>query len=181
MTPREGAPIVKRRAAAGFTLLEILIVLAIGLVITAIAVPMTNNAMRSYRLMAAVSASTGAIQSTRYTAIMHGYPYELTFTPPNTYQVLTMIPPATTYSAVVNLGGILTPTPSIPITSAGEMAISRTVTYQFAPGGTVTETSNNMSFQIAYINPETGLPYTTAGSSNTIKVSGVGNVTVSSP
>ena len=170
-----------KRSAAGFTLLEILVVIGIALVITAIAVPMASNAMRSYRLMAAVSAATGAIQSTRYAAIMHGYPYEITFTPPKTYQILTEIPPATTYSPVVNLGGTLVPTSPIPITGAGDMAISRPVTFQFMPGGTVTETSNNMVFQIYYINPATDTAYTTSGSSNTITVSGVGNVSVRSP
>ena len=161
----------KQRTAAGFSLLEMLVVVAIAMVLSAMAIPMTINAMRSYKLNAAVAAATGAIQSTRYAAIMHGYPgtgvpgygYEITFTPStNSYQVYAMVPPATTYSAVG--------TP-IPIAPVGDVSISRTVTFQFSAGGTVTETSNNMTFSItnAY------------GGSNTITVTGVGNVSVASP
>ncbi len=165
---REGAPIVKRDVTAGFTLIEILVVLAIASVLTVIAIPMVGNAMKSYRLMAAVSSATGAIQSTRYAAIMHGYPgngvpgygYELTFTPAtNSYQVLAMIPPATTYSPVG--------TP-VPISRLGDVIISRAVAYQFSAGGTVTETSGNMNFQIT----------NSIGGCNLITVSGVGNVSV---
>lgn len=182
---------VKRRPAAGFSLIELLVVIAIAGVLTAIALPMTINAMRTYRLNAAVSAATGAISGTRYAEIMRGYPgtgspgygYEIVFTPPNTYQVFTMIPPATTYSAVVNNGGTLYPTSPIPIDGSGQIVISRTVTYQFSAGGTVAVTSNpSGTFQIGLINPSTGLPsYDTAGWSNTITVSGVGNVSVTSP
>jgi prepilin-type N-terminal cleavage/methylation domain-containing protein len=164
---------VNRRTAAGFSLLEMVVVVSIALVLSAMAIPMTINAMRSYKLNAAVAAATGAIQSTRYAAIMHGYPgtgvpgygYEITFTPStNSYQVYSMVPPATTYSAVGS---------PIPISRPGDVTISRTVTFQFSAGGTVTETSNpvNMAFQItnAY------------GGSNTITVTGVGNVSVTSP
>jgi len=162
----------KRQCAQGFSLLELLIVLAIGLVLTGISIPMTINAMRSYRLTAAVSAATGAIQSNRYSAVMNGYPYQLTFSPATeSFQVYTMIPPATTYSAVVKTGGTVYPTSPVPISGSGDISISRSETFQFSPGGTVTETSSNMSFQITN-------PY---GGSNTITVSGVGNVTVTTP
>jgi prepilin-type N-terminal cleavage/methylation domain-containing protein len=174
---------VKRRGTAGFTLIELLVVLAIGTVLTVIAIPMSINAMKSYRLMAAVSAATGAIQATRYAAIMHGYPgtgvpgysYELTLNPANnTYQVFSMIPPATTYSATVNLGGTIYPTNPIPIARAGDVFINGTLTYQFSAGGTVTPA--NSSFQISLKQGVFG-----AGVSNTILVSGVGNVSVSTP
>jgi prepilin-type N-terminal cleavage/methylation domain-containing protein len=163
---------VKRRAGAGFSLIELLIAIAIGTLLTAMAIPMTINALRSYQLTAAVSSATGAIQSTRYQAIMHGYPYEITFTPATkSFQVFSMIPPGTTYSAMVSVGSTTLPTSPVPITGSGGISISRTVTYQFAAGGTVTETSNNMVFSIT----------NEWGGSNTITVSGVGNVSVSTP
>jgi len=156
---------MKRYATTGFTLLELLVTITIGMVLTGIAIPMTINALRSYTLTSAVAAATGAIQSTRYAAIMHGYPYEITFTPAtNSYQVYSEPGGQTTYSAVG--------TP-IPITGSGGISISRTVTYQFFAGGTVTETSipPNMLFSIT----------NSWGGSNTVTVSGVGNVSVSSP
>jgi len=140
----------KRHTAAGFSLIELLIVIAIGLVLTGIAIPITINAMRSYRLTAAVSAATAAIQSNRYAAIMNGYPYQLVFTQAtSSYQVYTMIPPATTYSAVVKMGGTVYPTSPVPVSGSGDISISRTATFQFFPGGTVTETSSNMSFHVS--------------------------------
>jgi prepilin-type N-terminal cleavage/methylation domain-containing protein len=165
---------VKRRSTAGFTLLELLIVIAIGLVLTGMAIPLTINTMRSYELSAAVSAVTGALQSTRYAAVMHGYSYQLTLTQgTNTYQVLTEIPPATTFTAVTQTGNSTSPTSAVPFTGAGGISLSRTVTYQFAAGGTVTETSTPANMQFSITNAW--------GGSNTVTVSGVGNVSVSSP
>ena len=159
-TVREAALTVKRRATKGFSLLEILVVLAIGMVLVGVAIPVGVSAMRTYQLSAAVSAATGAIETTRYAAVMHGYPYQLAFTPAtNSYQVSGLAPSGTVTGA------------PIPITGSGQISISRAATFQFAPGGTVTETSNNMAFSIT----------SAWGGSNTITVSGVGNVTVTSP
>jgi len=164
---------VKQRANEGFSLIELLMVIAIVGILAGLAIPLTINAVRSYQLSAAVSAATGAIQSTRYAEIMHGYPgtgtpgygYQITFTPAtNSYQVYNMVPPATTYSAVG--------TP-VPISAPRSVTINRTVTFQFAANGTVTETSNpvNMVFQIT----------NAFGGSYHITVTQVGNVEVTSP
>ena len=131
---------MKRGTTAGTSLLELVVVIAVATVMTGMAVPITVNAVRSYRLTAAVSAATGAIQSTRYAAIMHGYSYQITFTPVTvSYQVLSEPAGEGNYSA---LGA------PIPISRVGDVTISRSVNYQFSPGGTVTETSGNMSFSI---------------------------------
>jgi prepilin-type N-terminal cleavage/methylation domain-containing protein len=152
---------VKRRTATGFTLLELLIVIAIGLILAAFAIPMTINATRSYQLNAAVSSASGAIQSTRYLAIMRGCPYTITLIPAtNSYQVASSSTCTTAYSPG-----------AIPITGAGGISISRSATFTFAPGGTVSEASNNMTFSIT----------NEWGGSHTITVSGVGNVTVRTP
>jgi prepilin-type N-terminal cleavage/methylation domain-containing protein len=170
---------VKRRSTTGFSLLELLVVAAIGSIMTVIAIPMTLNGVRSYRLSAAVSSATGAIQSTRYLAIMHGYSYQITFTPStNSYQVLNEVPPATSFS---NVGT------AVPISGPDAVLISRVITIQFSANGTVSEITTPpngvpaLVFQIANINTNTGLAYTTAGWSNTLTVSGVGNVSVTSP
>jgi Tfp pilus assembly protein FimT len=155
------------------------VVVAIGSILTVVAIPTTINGVRSYRLSAAVSAAAGAIQSTRYLAIMQGYPYQITFTPStNSYQVLNEVPPATTFS---NVGT------AVPISGPDAVLISRVITIQFSANGTVSEITtppNGVSplvFQIANINTTTGVAYTTSGWSNTLTVSSVGNVTVTSP
>ncbi len=71
---------MKRRTTAGFSLIEALVVVSIICVLAAIAIPMSLNAVKTYRLSAAVAATTGALQATRYQAIMHGYQYQLTLT-----------------------------------------------------------------------------------------------------
>jgi len=155
--PREAGHAVKRHES-GFSLLELLIVIAIAMVMMGIAIPTTLNAVRSYRQTAAVSAATGAIQAARYNAVMHGYSYQVTFTPStNSYQVYNL-PSGSTYVAVGN---------AIPIARPGDVTMTAAATFTFYAGGTVT--------------PGTLQIKNNFGSSNTLTVSGVGNVTVSSP
>jgi prepilin-type N-terminal cleavage/methylation domain-containing protein len=162
---------MKRYAATGFSLLELLVVVTIGSIVTVMALPMTINATKSYRLGAAVSAAAGAIQSTRYLAIMQGYPgttaapygYEIIFTPAtNSYQVYNMVPGATTFSAVGT---------AVPISGPDAVTIGRTATFEFGANGTVYDPSGLMTLQIT----------NSIGGSNTINLTSVGNVTVTSP
>jgi len=85
-----------RRSAAqrsdGYSLLQIVITLVVVSTLVATAVPTTVNALRNYRLIAAVSAATGAISATRYQAIMHAYPYNITFSTNGNYQVASEPP-----------------------------------------------------------------------------------------
>lgn len=158
---KEATLTVKRRATAGFSLIEALVVVSIVGVLAAIAIPMSLNAMKTYRLTAAVAATAGAIQTTRYQAIMHGYQYQLTLTSSTlSYRVYSMVPPATTFSAVAS---------AVPIVRLGDVTMSGTsFTYTFYPNGTVGLPATN--------------PQISNGiSSNTISVSGVGNVSVTSP
>jgi type II secretory pathway pseudopilin PulG len=145
------------------------VVVAIIGVLAALAIPMTLNTIRNTRLSAAVSSATGAIQSTRYLAIMHGYPYQLTFTTSTlSYQVLNEVPPATSFS---NVGT------AIPISTPEAATLSRTITMQFAANGTVTEVTTPPNG----VSPLTFQITNSYGRSNTITVSGVGNVSVTSP
>src|SRR5438105_1392676 len=68
-----------RVCASGFTLLELALVVTIGMVVTTISVPMTQTALKTYHLNTAVAALSGAIQTTRYQAISHGYHYNISF------------------------------------------------------------------------------------------------------
>jgi len=154
----EGAP--------GFTLIELVVVVAIVLVISAMAMPMARNMIRSYRLNAAASSISGAIQSTRYQAIMVGCPYTLAFSSSSiTYQAATQnitgTPPAcaTSYS---NVGG------AVPWATSPEISLSSSVTLTFNPSGTVTSNQTG--------SPPTTLTIGVGGMTKTITVSGVGNV-----
>ncbi len=150
---------MKRRATAGFSLIELLVVVAIVSALAGIAIPMTLNAMKGYRLNAAVASATGAIQSTRYLAIMQGCPYYITFTvSTNSYQVTNAASCTTSYVG-----------PKVPISRLGDVTLSRTFTYTLNANGTIQE--------------GTGLPgtFTIANGIVTelITFTGVGNVTVS--
>jgi type IV fimbrial biogenesis protein FimT len=165
---------VKRRAATGFSILEILMVMVIAAVLAAFAIPMTINAVKSYRLTAAVSSATGAIQSTRYLAIMNGCPYQITFTPAtNSYQATgwttTSGNPATCTNAYT--GAV------VPISSPDADSISRVITLQFSANGTVSETTTPP----AGVSPMVFKITNSIGGSNTVTVSSVGNVSVTSP
>jgi len=123
-------------------LIEILITLAVVSTVIGMALPTTMNALRNYRLSAAVSAATGAISATRYQAIMHAYPYSITFNSGNaTYQVASEQPPATSFT---NLPG-----GALPLSGAGDVTINQTTTLQFNANGTVSATTGTMSLTIS--------------------------------
>ena len=151
----------KRRAAQrsdGYSFLQIVITLVVVSTLVAMALPTTVNALRNYRLTAAVSAATGAISATRYQAIMHAYPYNITFNSSNaTYQLASEPPPATSFT---NVGG------AVPLSGVGDVTINRTTVLQFNANGTVSATTGSMSFTIS----NTVL-------TKTISVTGVGDVT----
>jgi len=186
MLTREGAPILKRHSNSGFSMIEIVIVLAISIVLAGIAIPVFTNAMNNFRLSATVSAVSGAISTTRMQAIMHGYPYETVFTiSPLSFQIFNEVPPATTFSVVVpGAGSSVTPLPSAGgVTMTGLVSCTAppsltgcvtmagtTITYTFMANGTVTILPAGAGIQIK-----------NAVKSNTIWVSGVGNVSTSNP
>jgi type II secretion system protein H len=156
------------KARGGFTIVEMLMVIAIIMIMGAIALPYLYGNRRSYHLSQAATAVTGAMQATRYQAIMTGCPYSITFTTTNTnYQVqsqaLTGTPPACA-GAFTNVGG------AIPWSTAGDVSMSPNTTLQFSPAGIVTATTGSTTFTLSN-------GFTT----NTISISGAGNVKVTMP
>ncbi len=98
------------------------------MVMAAMAIPQTRAAMASYELSAAVDSASGAIQSTRYQAIMHGYPYQVAFNnTTNTFQVLGEVPPATTFTNVNS---------AVPL-SGEAITLNASPTFQFKSNGSV--------------------------------------------
>lgn len=145
------------RPAAGFTLLEALLTISLAMILLAMGIPNLMSAIHSYQLNAAVDATAGIVQGTRYQAIMHGYPYEVTLTPAtNTYQILSEPPTATVFG---NVGS------AVPISSS-PVVIGTATTFLFKPNGSVSVTAGSMTFTIAY-----------QGRTATITVSNYGSIT----
>src|SRR5581483_4862001 len=158
--PLQNSPLHLRKPSRGFTTLEMVVVIAIGIITAAMAVPMIQSTMQSFRLGSAVSAVSGAIESTRYRAIYDGCPYQLAFTKAaiydgcpyqlaftkanNTYQVSTEATGGACAAAFTKVGN------PIPFGSP-QVALSQDVTFQFSPGGSVQVIAGAQTFNLSYI------------------------------
>jgi len=154
----QGRALAVRQARSGFSMIELVVTLAVILVVTAIAVPMIGSAMSGYRLKEAVLSVTGAIQATRYRAISAGYEYRVVFTSATmTYQVQS---DPTRTGAYANVGN------TVPLTSS-KTTLNQDTTLQFRPSGAVSATTGAMT-----------LVLTLSGKTETITVLPYGNVNV---
>jgi prepilin-type N-terminal cleavage/methylation domain-containing protein len=162
-TLRAGANrwLIRRRQSnslAGYSLVELLLVVAISLILAGVAIPATRSAIASYQLSAAVDSATGAIQGARYQAIMHGYQYQVALSAAqNTSQVLSEAPPAAAFTAT----GPAVQLSAVPIT------LSAATTFQFKPNGSVSAPVGAMNFTISY-----------NGTTKTVTVSNYGSISV---
>jgi prepilin-type N-terminal cleavage/methylation domain-containing protein len=155
----------------GFTLLELLIVVGIVIILSALAVPVIQNTMRVYAMRSAISSITGVISSTRYQAIFNGCQSQLVITKANfSYQIQSENPGvggATCNAAFANVGG-LTPF------QGKSIALNADITLTFRPSGAVASTP--------VANPITLILSNTAPGSallpENIQVSTYGNITV---
>lgn len=157
---------------AGFSILELLVVLSVVLVMTAAAVPAVWSAMKSYQLDAAADSASGAIQGARYQAIMHGYLYQLDFnSATNQFQLSNEVPPATTFSTV----GSAVPISGSKVTMGVGTASSGSsghLIFQFKQNGSVSITSGQSmpgTLTIAY-----------NGTTKHLTVSNYGSITTTS-
>ena len=137
--------------SAGFTLVELLVVMAISVVACAFAVPNFQSTMTSYRLSAAASSISGAIQSTRYQAITGGCTFQLALTTSSqTYQVsanqITGSPPACDTSSFTNVGG------AVQWSTSPSITLNTSITYTFKPDGTVSTNVSGNQIQLSVNN-----------------------------
>jgi Tfp pilus assembly protein FimT len=142
----------------GFSTVELFLVVIIGTILTAITIPQVNSIMNQYRLQSAVASSTWAIQSTRYQALMAGYPYQVVFKQSTgSYQIQNLIPGATTYA---NVGT------AVPL-SGSAVTLNQDTTFLFKPNGSVTAATGGLNFTLTY-----------HGATESITVSNYGNISV---
>jgi prepilin-type N-terminal cleavage/methylation domain-containing protein len=122
------------RTARGFSLIELVIAVAIALIVMATAIPGIRRMSQLYAMRATVTSVTGAIQAARYNAIFHGCRYQVVFTAATkTYTVANQVGAAgaQTCNAAYSLPG-----PAIPIQGRGT-TLGANITLQFLPSGVV--------------------------------------------
>lgn len=135
----------QRCRSCGFTLLELVLVIAIVGILSAISIPMIQNTLRVYSLRSSVAALTGAIQTTRYQAIYHGCPYQIAFSAANfNYTVQTEAPAIGGTQCLAAFVPTTPPITAILLPGRG-VALGGNLTLQFNPGGQVLPIVGNMT------------------------------------
>jgi len=168
---RLGAPCLRdmahhsaeRNSSRGFSVLELLTVLTVGTILTAMAIPAMTSALAGMRLNSTVGSITAAISQTRSRAIMNSQPYTLVLTVPSDTYVVTNVTTSTADSAV----SLPNSTVSINGGTAG------TYTYTLCPNGTIYGAGGTCPG--ANLPPALTAAY--RGKLTDINVSSVGNVT----
>jgi prepilin-type N-terminal cleavage/methylation domain-containing protein len=150
----------------GFTLIELLFVMLIGLLMTALAIPLLNSVTGTYRLRGAVASVSGVIQSTRYQAISSGYTYQLVLKKAaSTFQVQSDPNRTGTFA---NYCANAAASCAVPLAgSAVPVVLGVDTTLQFRPSGLVTASVGSTTLTLTY-----------GGTTKTIAVSSYGNIQV---
>jgi Tfp pilus assembly protein FimT len=158
----------RSRSAGGFSMLELVLVVAVMMIVFAIAVPAIQRQVQLYSLRSAVAATTGAIQSTRYQAIYHGCQYQMVLTAANkTFTVANQNPAPGTATCQAAFGAA---SGANPLPGSG-VTMSTNLTLVFHPSGRVVATAgpaNPIQFTMTYPGVQT----------ETITVSSYGNIDV---
>lgn len=174
MVEREG-PAARRglKPSSGVSMLELIVVVAITALTSAIAVPVIGSAVNSYQMRSAASSAASAIQSTRYRAIAAGYPYQVAYSAANSNYLIQSDPNATgaftNIPATENNG----PGPFSLTGSSVQAKLSQDVTIGFSPSGSVRGTAAGVTS-----NCPCAFTITYKGKVETITVSLYGNVTI---
>jgi len=157
--------------SGGFTLLELMLVVAVALVMLKISLPVINTSLSNLYLGSAASSLAGAIQSARFQAISLGCPVQIAVSS-TTYQIsaesITGSPPTctTTFS---NVGSAVQ-------FASSQISLSPSTTLQLNPNGTVTAAGGTIPTNFSLV-----LSQLKGTQTKTVRVSGVGYVKVTAP
>jgi Tfp pilus assembly protein FimT len=146
------------RKESGYSMVEVIFAMLVSIILAAMAVPQVGSVVRYYYLQGAVASATWAVQSTRYQALMAGYPYQVVFSKTNSNYQIQNLP--TGVGAYANVGT------AVPL-SGQTIALNQDTTLRFLPNGSVSAPTGALTFTITYNN-----------SVKTITVSTYGNVKV---
>ena len=139
-------------------MVEVIFAILVSIILAAIAVPGVGSVVNYYHLQGAVASATWAVQSTRYQALMAGYPYQVVFSKTNrNYQIQDLPTGAISYA---NIGT------AVPL-SGQTISLNQDTTFRFSPNGSVSAPTGGLTFTITF-----------KGSTKTITVSTYGNVKV---
>jgi prepilin-type N-terminal cleavage/methylation domain-containing protein len=163
---QRNAPLSRGRgadSARGYALIELVVVVVILVITTAIALPLVQNASTAYQVRSAVNAVTGVIQTTRYQAISGGFPYRVAFDKTSsTYQIWKS---TCGYASPcwTKVGG------AVPLSGSSVAAtINQNTSLDFYASGQVVASTGALSFTLTY-----------KGTVETFTVSTYGNTSVS--
>jgi prepilin-type N-terminal cleavage/methylation domain-containing protein len=132
-----------RAGLRGFSIVELLIVMLVGLILTAMTIPQVKSGIYQYRLSGAVASSTWAIQSTRYEALVQGVQYQVVITKAtNSYQIQSSADGGVTFT---NVAG----TSAVPLSGVATV-LNQDTTLRFKPNGFVSAPVGALNFTITY-------------------------------
>jgi Tfp pilus assembly protein FimT len=140
-------------------MMEAALTVAIVGILLAFGIPSLFSTVKIFQLNAAADSVTWAIQTTRYQAVMRGYPFQLTLnSTTNAYQVA---------SQPVGAGSFANVGSAIPI-SGDPVTLGAGTVLQFKGNGSVAATAgNSQTITVSY-----------AGRTKTITVSNYGSIKV---
>ena len=166
--------------AMGTTLLELIVVLAIVGVLFGMAAPTFKTSFSSMHLSSATSAVSGAIQSTRYKAVVSGCQYQIVFSQGTTTYQLTSQALTGTPASCPSTESFTSVGSAVSWSGTGDgITLQASTTLQFFPTGIVTLASGGSTG--CATNVLGCLRLSNGSTTSTINVSGVGNVTTTSP
>lgn len=149
-----------KKPPAGFTLVEIVITVAILTFLSLIAIPMIRSVFSYYQLRSAVASLTGAIESTRYQAISKGYAYKIVLD--KTAGTLQVQSDPTRTATFANVGG------AIPLAgSSVPVVLGQDTALMLRPSGIIQPVVGGMTMTL-----------TLSGRTETITVASYGNIKV---